>query len=116
MNYKAKMAYIRYSQDRLTTAEGTNVEDIGKEDIGKQPFVLTRKFKWLAAISSALTDSAGAITGAGIGATVGALAIGIPSFGTFAIVGLVVGGAIGAAVGGGSSTAAAVAFYNFRKN
>ena len=115
MNYKAKMAYIRYSQDRLTTAEGTNVKDIGKEDIGKQPFVLTRKFKWLAAISSALTGSAGAITGAGIGATIGALAIGIPSFGTVAIVGLVVGGAIGAAVGGSSSTAAAVAFYHFRK-
>jgi len=50
------------------------------------------------------TGSVAAVTEAGVGATIGALAIGIPTFGAAAGAGLVIGGAIGAGIGGAIGT------------
>lgn len=55
------------------------------------------------------------MAGGSIGATAGALAIGIPSFGVFAGVGLALGFVGGAAVGVGVALATAMAVHYYKK-
>lgn len=47
MKYKARMAYLQLSKDRLVQQEEANYAEKKK-----QPFVIYRKFKWLAALST----------------------------------------------------------------
>ena len=106
MKYKAKMAYLQFSSDRLLQREKANKAAIASQKIGDQPFVVSRKIK---------AEMAGVFIGAGIGATVGALALGIPTFGVLAGVGVAVGGMLGAAIGGSSGLSSAMAFQYFKK-
>ena len=53
--------------------------------------------------------------GASVGATIRALAIGLPTFGVAAGAGLVLGGAIGGAIGVGVATGGAVAVSKIKK-
>ena len=71
--------------------------------ITHQPIVTTeeskiqKKFKAIAAAIG--TGFVSGVAGAGVGATIGALAIGLPTFGVAAIAGLFIGAAIGGGIG-----------------
>ena len=88
---------------------------LARKKIQDQPFVVTRKFKFVTAAAASGVGAAGTATGAGIGATIGALAIGIPTFGIFAGGGLVIGGAIGGGIGLTCSLATAYAIKYYKK-
>lgn len=93
----AALALLRLNHHRIVetvTQESRNPEE--------QKIMLTERVKTLFGIPLAGVGAAGAagtITGAAIGATIGAVGIGVLSFGPAAGAGLVIGGAIGAAVG-----------------
>ena len=115
MKYKAKMSFLKYSADRMTSKEDANDEANSKKPINEQKFVLPRKFKWLTALATAGVGTAGAAAGGTAGALIGALLIGIPSFGVFAGGGLALGAVLGAAIGGGGALATAAAIRFFKK-
>ena len=77
--------------------------DIAEQDIVIPHKTWFQKHKKKVLGSGGGASTAAGVTGAGIGATIGALAIGIPSFGVAAGAGLVLGGAIGGAIGVGSA-------------
>ena len=98
-------------------------EDIDSSaEIFDQPIVVEREPTWLKKHFPKLLGIAGiagaggaaGATGAGIGATIGALAIGIPSFGVAAGVGLLLGAAVGGGIGIGVSAVTAVAIAKIK--
>ncbi len=91
MRHQAMCAYILLNEGRIISAEEVDPKKMAETEIQDQPIV-----EVATGVGVAVT---GAAVGAGVGATIGALAIGIPSFGVFAGGGLVLGGAIGAAIG-----------------
>ena len=56
------------------------------------------------------------LAGAGIGATIGALVFGIPTFGSAAGIGLLLSGLVGGGVGVGLGTAAGAAYKRLKKD
>ena len=95
MKYKAKMAYLQLSKDRLVKHEEANAASFTDKKNSEQPFVVS--------------------LGGEIGATIGAVLIGIPSFGLFAGIGLDVGEAVGEAVIGRAALATTMAFHFFKQ-
>ena len=118
MKYKAKLAYLRLSNDRLKNHDEVGEEDLSNMPIHTQPFVVSTKYKIAAILGISGAGAGSAAVGASIGATIGALALGIPSFGVFAAGGLALGGAIGAGLGFtvSAATALAVRYYLKKKH
>lgn len=115
MKYEARLAYLQLCNERMVQEGEVDQESIGTKEIHEQPFVISLKFKIAAGLASTGVGAISTLTGAGIGATIGALAIGIPTFGVFAGGGLVLGAAIGAGIGLGTSVATALAIKYFKK-
>jgi predicted GTPase len=115
--YKAKMAVLRFWNDRIIPKNEIKMstDKIEEMPLNEQPFVVPPINKKLAAAGIATAGVVSTAVGAGVGATIGALLIGIPSFGVFAGVGLVVGGAIGGVSGLGMSAATASAIHYARE-
>lgn len=109
------------NSDRIRYARQVKPDVHFKGELKTQPIVQNRsRIEWIKrnypTIAAGLgTAGVAGTTGAGIGAVVGALAIGIPSFGVFASVGLIIGGAVGGGVGVGSGILVAKAVDTVRK-
>lgn len=115
MKREARLAYLEQQNDRVQDEGNATTTPNLDQGIEQQQFVVKTKYKIIALAASLGVGAGGAIAGAATGATIGALVIGIPSFGAFAISGLVVGGVLGAGVGFGCSVATAIAFKYFKK-
>ena len=118
MGQSGTIALLRVTHDRLTDQTPTLSRPMEPEH---QPILRNSQTvrnaleaKYVAGIGA--VGVAGAVTGAGIGATIGAVGIGIVSFGVAAGAGLVIGGLIGGAVGAlaAGGTLAAVKRYRNR--
>lgn len=97
-------------------------KDYNSKELYEQPIVPPKTWKdelrvKLPTIAAVLgVGGAAGATGATIGAVIGALAIGIPSFGIAAGLGLVLGGAIGGGAGIGVGVIAAKSIETVKKN
>ena len=109
---KAKVALAIVNSDRYTDKD---LGDKAEKEGADQPIRVTKQLKVVLGVILGLGGT-GAIVGAGVGATIGALAIGIPTFGVAAGVGLVIGGLAGAAVVGGGTVAVSGAIAFLRRN
>ena len=86
-------------------------------EIFDQPIVFEHDPNWLQKHFPKLiagAGGAGSVTGASIGAAIGALAIGIPKFGVAAGVGLALGAAVGGGIGVGMGTATILLIAKFK--
>ena len=96
---------IQLNAHRCMIESEVKIKFFDEEDITRQPIVVSdgsEELKKDIATGTAIAVGVGTATGAvgaGIGATIGALAIGIPTFGVAAGAGLVLGGAIGGMIG-----------------
>ncbi len=103
---KAKLALQKANKDRF-------VQEKDGETSSPTAIVITKDYLAMAAGGS--VGMAGVAIGGTTGALIGALAIGIPTFGVAAGVGLVLGLAIGGAVGGGAGTGIGVLIKKIRE-
>ena len=111
---QAQPAILAMNADRFVTEEEARPENYTRPVLSEQPIVVTLSTTEKALIAAGTTVPLGA-TGATVGALIGALAIGIPTFGVAAGVGLLLGGAIGAGVGVGSGFAVGAIVKYFRR-
>ena len=83
----------------------------------ERKIVFTSGVKKAIAAAAGGTGAGGFAAGAAIGGTIGALAIGVPSFGSAAIGGLFIGAAVGGVIGAGLAIAvgASIAVYRMNK-
>ena len=104
----SKPAILKIAQDRIK--HNVKNEDIKQLAWEEQPIrinePLSSKLKFIFGFGGSSAIAGAAATGASIGAVIGALAIGVPSFGVAATTGLVLGGVIGGGVGAGIAGAA----------
>lgn len=104
MGEEAQIALLAANIDRMKAIDEVNENDVSKQNIEDQPIVFTAK-----------DNIATGTVGAGVGAIIGALLVGIPSFGAFAGVGSAVGGVVGGAIGTGVALATARALKYFKQ-
>jgi GTPase SAR1 family protein len=110
-----KVVLFHFNAERFIDADVSSAKHL-TNPLHEQPIEIDESFKgklWDAikrnhTAAFGLGGTAG-VTGATVGATIDALAIDIPSFGSAAGVGLVLGGLIGGAVGGGIGVGAGAA-------
>ena len=109
-----KLALLRLTSSRFRHESDVALDtEAFKTTIEKQPIILTDRVKKALGITA--TGGAFAAGGAALGATIGAVFIGVISFGPAAGAGLVIGGFIGATVGS-TLGGAIVHLYERRKS
>ena len=106
------LAFLRLNKERIVKDAPKDSESF-KQDLHAQPLVKTKKLE--KALGALGIGSIGGTAGAAVGATIGAVFIGVISFGPAAGAGLVIGGFVGAAIGS-SIGAAILTLYHKRKD
>ena len=117
---KAQPALIKMEtagpEGGFVSNDEVNEESLKKATADERKIVFTPGVKVAIGATIGGVVATGAGIGAAIGGTIGALAIGIPSFGTAAVAGLGIGAAVGGAVGAGIATGVGALLYLWRRH
>ncbi len=118
MKIDAQAAVIKMeTQNGFIQEQDANEEMIGKVSADERKIVFTPGVKLaIGVVALSGIAATGTAIGAGIGGTIGALAIGIPSFGVAAGAGLGIGAVVGGAIGGGIAVGVGTLIALYRKH
>ena len=115
MKEDAQAAMVRIAYTRFREESDVRVEDL-RADTACHPLVFSKSdLATGAGVGGGTTGVAGAIALGAVGATIGSLLIGIPSFGVFAGLGMALGGVAGAAAGAQTGAAAGIMITLYRR-